>query len=100
MPNPHDKSPILVTESGQLLLPMHERFFCVLKYASQVCILPDADIFTFDIAPPLDHVPTEQRCEQEPADGAAHVRGVGHPATVHYESARMEIVRVEIVCDA
>ncbi|CAD7976478.1 unnamed protein product, partial [Amoebophrya sp. A120] len=41
MPKPHDKSLILVTESGQLLLPMHERLFCVLKCASQVCILPD-----------------------------------------------------------
>ncbi len=24
---------------------MHERFFCVLKCASHVCILPDPDIF-------------------------------------------------------
>ncbi len=47
MPNPHNKSPILMTESGQLLLPMHERFLCVLKCASQVRILPDPDIFTF-----------------------------------------------------
>ncbi len=36
MPNPHDKSPILVTESEHLLLPMHQRFLCVLKCASQV----------------------------------------------------------------
>ncbi len=37
MSNPHDKSPtFLVTESEQLLLPMHQRFLCVLKCASQV----------------------------------------------------------------
>ncbi len=36
MPNPHDQPPILVTESEQLLLPMHQRFLCVLKCASQV----------------------------------------------------------------
>ncbi len=48
IPNPHDKSPILVTESGQLLLPMYERTFCVLKCASQDCILPDPDAFAFD----------------------------------------------------
>ncbi len=50
MPNPHDKSPILVTESEQLLLPMHERFLRVPKCASQVYILPD-HIVTFDTHP-------------------------------------------------
>ncbi|CAD7965024.1 unnamed protein product [Amoebophrya sp. A120] len=44
MPKPHDKFPTLVTESGQVLLPMHERFFCVLKCALQVCTLPDPEI--------------------------------------------------------
>ncbi len=51
MSNPHDKSPTLVRERGQLLLPMQERFFCVVKRASQVRTLPeDPDIFTFDMS--------------------------------------------------
>ncbi len=41
----------LVTESGKLLLPMHEKFFCVLKCASQVCILPDPEIFAIHNIP-------------------------------------------------
>ncbi len=48
MPNPHDKSPTLVTRIGHVLLPMHERFLCVVKCASQLRILPDPDTFTVD----------------------------------------------------
>eukprot|EP00926_Amoebophrya_sp_RCC4398_P018319 GSA120T00000445001.1 len=50
MPNPHDKSPTLVTGNGRgLLLPMHEKFVRVMlrKCAShqvRIRILPDPDI--------------------------------------------------------
>ncbi len=50
MPNPHDKSPILVTESEQLLLPMHERFLCVLKCASQVAFFQTRTFLHFIVA--------------------------------------------------
>ncbi len=48
MPNPHDKFPLLVARSEQLLRSMHDRLFSGLKYASEVYMFPDPDIFPCD----------------------------------------------------
>ncbi len=81
MPNPHDKCPPLVLGSRHLLLPMHERFVCVVKCASQLHILPDPDIFAFDIG---SHFATPRWSSRfgshrvlEICDGAEH-ESTGH----------------------
>ncbi len=51
MPIPHEKCPLRVAKIAFPLLLMQCRFFWNPNAASQVCILPDPDIFAFDIMP-------------------------------------------------
>ncbi len=89
MPTPHDnKRPPLVAQTRLLVLVMQYRFFWNPKLASQVPFFQTQTLLhSISVEPSQFHLHTRsaQRC--------------GSPAP-KYGTVRIEIVKVEIICDA